>query len=83
MRANRLTCLTERERAVLVAIMEGKSAEQIAVEQYVSLSTVRTQIRFLLMKLGVRSQLAAVALANRAMFTDEERRERFDMAVSQ
>lgn len=58
--------LTARERDVLESLMEGKSAEQIAADDFVSLTTARTHIRSLLAKLDVRSQLAAVALAQRA-----------------
>ncbi len=58
--------LTAREQQVLAALMEGKSAEGIAEESFVSLATVRSQIRSVLMKLGVNSQLGAVALARRS-----------------
>ena len=58
--------LTSREQAVLAAMMDGKSAKVIAKEHNVSLATIRTQIRSILQKLGVSSQLAAVALAIRA-----------------
>ena len=58
--------LTIREQAVLAGMMEGKNAEVIAKEHNVSLATIRTQIRAVLQKLGVNSQLAAVALAIRA-----------------
>lgn len=57
--------LTHRERAVLGALVDGLAAEEIAEAHYVSLATVRSQIRGVLQKLGVRSQLAAVAYANR------------------
>jgi DNA-binding NarL/FixJ family response regulator len=57
--------LTMREREVLAALVDGLSAEEIAETQYVALTTVRSQIRSVLQKLGVRSQLAAVAHANR------------------
>ena len=57
--------LTAREREVLAALVNGQSAEAIATTSYVSLTTVRSQIRAVLMKLGVNSQLAAVALARR------------------
>jgi DNA-binding NarL/FixJ family response regulator len=57
--------LTARERAVLAALVDGLSAEEIAETHFVSLTTVRSQIRAVLQKLGVRSQLAAVAHANR------------------
>lgn len=58
--------LSPRERAVLAGLVAGESAEAIAARSYVSLATVRTQIRAILLKLGVRSQLAAVALARSA-----------------
>ena len=58
--------LTNREQAVLAALMDGKTAEVIAKNHNVSLATIRSQIRAVLQKLGVKSQLAAVALAIRA-----------------
>ena len=61
--------LTVRERRVLAALLDGMSAEEIADAHFVALTTVRTQIRAVLQKLGVRSQLAAVAHANRVGWT--------------
>jgi DNA-binding NarL/FixJ family response regulator len=61
--------LTARERQVLAALMEGKSCESIADSWFVSSATVRTQIRAVLTKLEVGSQLAAVSLAYRAGWT--------------
>jgi DNA-binding NarL/FixJ family response regulator len=61
--------LTPREREVLAALMDGKPAEVIATESFVSLATVRSQIRTILLKLGVNSQLAAVALVRRNGWT--------------
>lgn len=58
--------LTPRERQVLLALMRGATAQQICKESYVSLPTVRSQIRSVLSKLGVRSQLAAVVVAYRS-----------------
>lgn len=58
--------MTAREQQVLGGLMEGLSAEAIASRDYVSIATVRTQIRAVLSKLGVSSQLAAVALARAA-----------------
>ena len=55
--------LSARERDVLRMITDGLQAAAIAQESYVSLATVRTQIRSILMKLEVTSQVAAVALA--------------------
>ena len=57
--------LTSREQQVLSGLMEGKSAEKIAEDAFVSLATVRSQIRAILLKLDVNSQLAAVALARK------------------
>jgi DNA-binding NarL/FixJ family response regulator len=58
--------LTPREREVLLGLLEGQSAETIARNAYVSLATVRSQIRSILQKLAVNSQLAAVAKARDA-----------------
>jgi DNA-binding NarL/FixJ family response regulator len=63
--------LTIRERDVLAALVDGLSAEEIAETQYVALTTVRSQIRAVLQKLSVRSQLAAVAHANRVGWKPE------------
>jgi DNA-binding NarL/FixJ family response regulator len=57
--------LTERERFVLCSLVDGRSADSIAVGSYVSISTVRSQIRSVLQKLEVNSQLEAVAAATR------------------
>src|SRR3954466_2275809 len=62
---SRFDDLTDREGAVLVAIIQGATAEEIAGAQFVALATVRSHIRAVLTKLGVNSQLAAVALARR------------------
>lgn len=58
--------LTRRERQVLAALMDGRSARAIAAERVVSYETVRTQIRSVLRKLGVGTQLEAVVVAQRA-----------------
>jgi two-component system, NarL family, nitrate/nitrite response regulator NarL len=55
--------LTPREGEVLYLLTVGKSAERIADELVVTIATVRSQIRSILGKLGVKSQLEAVALA--------------------
>lgn len=65
--------LSRREQAVLVGLMAGESAEAIAAHSFVSLSTVRSQIRSILLKLGVRSQLAAVARARHAGWPPSQR----------
>jgi DNA-binding NarL/FixJ family response regulator len=61
--------LSPREQVVLAALVAGESADAIASSSYLSLSTIRSQIRSILLKLGVKSQLAAVALAQRAEWT--------------
>jgi DNA-binding NarL/FixJ family response regulator len=70
--------LTTREREVLAALVDGLSAEEIAETQFVALTTVRSQVRGVLQKLGVRSQLAAVAQANRVGWKPE----RAELAVA-
>ncbi|MDQ4116889.1 MAG: response regulator transcription factor, partial [Actinomycetota bacterium] len=61
-RATKLRSLTTREREVLVLLAAGYRARQIADRFVVSQATVRTQIRAVLTKLEVSSQLEAVAL---------------------
>ena len=55
--------LTDRERVIFALVYEGMSADQIADDACVSVSTVRSHIRSILTKLDVHSQLAAVAMA--------------------
>lgn len=57
--------LTPRESEVLRELMQGHNAATIAGRMYCSLPTVRTHIQSILIKLGVNSQLAAVAIAYR------------------
>jgi DNA-binding NarL/FixJ family response regulator len=57
--------LTAREAQVLAALMDGQGCDAIAAAWFVSEATVRTQIRGVLTKLGVCSQLAAAAQAQR------------------
>jgi DNA-binding NarL/FixJ family response regulator len=61
--ARLLDRLSVRERAVLDRLAAGQRAARIAEEFVVSLATVRSQIRSILTKLEVGSQLEAVALA--------------------
>lgn len=58
--------LTPREAAVLRELCEGRSVDRIARDSVVSVATVRTQVRAILAKLGVGSQLAATALARQS-----------------
>jgi DNA-binding NarL/FixJ family response regulator len=59
-----LARLTPRERKVLELLDQGSCAQTIAEQLVVSLTTVRAQIRSILAKLEVNSQLEAVALLN-------------------
>lgn len=61
--------LTRRESEVLALLMQGCNADAIAKQFVVSDATVRTQVRGVLTKLGVTSQLAAVAEAFRVGWT--------------
>lgn len=58
--------LTKREQEVLTALMTGRSAQAIADETFTSVRTVRGHIQSILDKLGVNSQLTAVAMARQA-----------------
>lgn len=60
--SRRLGRLTRREREVLDLLTEGLRAAGIAERLVVSMPTVRSQIRSILTKLEVGSQLEAVAL---------------------
>ena len=62
----RLARLTVRERQILAHLMDGQSVAAIARISVVSEATVRTQVKAVLAKLEVSSQLAAVALARTA-----------------
>src|SRR6476620_7230831 len=61
----KLSRLTQREREVLAELARGHRAHAVAEKYVVSLATVRTQIRSVLSKLEVGSQLEAVALYRR------------------
>jgi two-component system nitrate/nitrite response regulator NarL len=64
--ARRLDDLTRRELEVLGQLTQGRSVREIAQASYTSEATVRTQVKSILAKLDVSSQLAAVAIAHRA-----------------
>jgi two-component system nitrate/nitrite response regulator NarL len=65
--------LTPREAAVLESLAQGQRAEAIAAAAFLSAATVRSQIRGVLAKLGVNSQLEAVALAWRVGWFPSQR----------
>ena len=60
----RLELLTPREREVLGALIDGQTVRGIASTSVVSEATVRTQVKSILAKLEVSSQLAAVGMAH-------------------
>jgi two-component system, NarL family, nitrate/nitrite response regulator NarL len=60
-----LSQLTRQEQNVLAALMQGQAVREIASSNVISPLTVRSHVRSILQKLGVNSQLAAVALAHR------------------
>jgi DNA-binding CsgD family transcriptional regulator len=68
--------LSRREKFVLSQLMDGQNADSIARASIVSISTVRSQIKSILQKLGVNSQLAAVSLARQASWVFEAPQER-------
>lgn len=61
----RLARLTPREAAVLGALMRGEPVAEIARSGVVSPATVRSQVKSILAKLGLCSQIAAVGAAHR------------------
>jgi DNA-binding NarL/FixJ family response regulator len=61
-----LSSLSPRERQVLAHLMQGRPPDEVARRDSVSRATVRVQVREILAKLGVTSQIAAVALGRTA-----------------
>lgn len=62
----RLARLSPNEVEILLLLMAGFTPTEVARSRVVSLATVRTQVKWILSKLEVSSQLAAVATAHRA-----------------
>ncbi len=60
----RLGRLTARERDVLGHLTRGRTVSDIASRETVSPATVRTQVKSILAKLEVSSQIAAVGIAH-------------------
>lgn len=58
--------LSDREMEILLELMAGKSVGEISDSSFVAVSTVRSQVKSVLRKLNVTSQLQAVALAHQA-----------------
>jgi two-component system, NarL family, nitrate/nitrite response regulator NarL len=61
----RLDLLTAREGEVLAHLMDGRPVRDIAPVSFVSEATVRTQVKSILAKLELTSQLAAVGAAHK------------------
>ena len=57
--------LSDREKLVLVELAHGGSTQQIAERLFVSVNTVKTQVRSIYRKLGVTSREEAIAAAHR------------------
>lgn len=68
-----LDALSQRERDVLLGMVEGKRGAQIAEELRISTDTVRTHTRSILSKLQVHSRLEAVSVARAAGIQPPER----------
>jgi DNA-binding CsgD family transcriptional regulator len=58
-----ITTLTARERVVLGLLCEGLTPQEISEREFVSLHTVRTQIRGIFMKTQTNTMHGAVAWA--------------------
>lgn len=71
-RRQRIDRLTPREKQVLAHLMEGHTVRDIAHLSVVSEATVRTQVKAILSKLQVSSQVAAVGLAHQVAWHPPE-----------
>jgi DNA-binding NarL/FixJ family response regulator len=63
--------LSAREREVTAALVEGHSPAEIATSSFVSVGTVRSQLKSIYSKLGVSSQLELVTMAHKADWTGD------------
>ena len=61
-----LRLLTMREQEVLTLMMEGESTKQIARSLAIALSTARTHVQNVLVKLGAHSRLEATSMVAQA-----------------
>ena len=70
--AARLQVLTDREREVFDALVQGLSNAEIAERLWLSESTVKTHVGRVLQKLGMRDRVLAVVFAFRNGLTDPQ-----------
>jgi DNA-binding NarL/FixJ family response regulator len=63
----RATGLTERESELLALLPTGMTNRELAAQLFVSENTIKTQLRALFAKLGVRNRVQAVTLARDEM----------------
>ena len=66
--------LTERESELLAMLPTGMTNRELAAHLYVSENTIKTQMRRLYAKLGVRNRVQAVTLAGGGLLGDHHRR---------
>ncbi len=67
--------LTDREREVLILIGQGLANREIAQRLYLGESTVKTHVKRILMKLGVRDRVHAVVYAYETGLLEPGRRQ--------
>jgi DNA-binding NarL/FixJ family response regulator len=60
--------LTDREAEVLTLIAQGRSNQEISDELFIGMETVKSHVRSLLLKLGVRNRTQAVIAAYESGF---------------
>jgi DNA-binding NarL/FixJ family response regulator len=65
--------LTERESELLAMLPTGMTNRELAAHLYVSENTIKTQMRGLFAKLGVRNRVQAVTLAGGGLLGDHHR----------
>ena len=63
--------LTSREREILVLLGENKSNQEMADELYLSVSTVKTHLRSIFRKLGLRSRREAQIILKEMGYNDK------------
>jgi DNA-binding NarL/FixJ family response regulator len=66
--------LTERESELLALLPTGMTNRELAAHLYVSENTIKTQMRGLFAKLGVRNRVQAATLAGGGLLGDHHRR---------